>query len=219
MHTDPLKQLWQQHAGGNDSEEAAALDAWRRHHQHAAQRQLSAFGAVQVMQLLFWLGLAIYCGSIWWPRPPLAVMASAMALHAYSVAVIVVSVARLHLRRQLHADQPVLEQSRQLATLRTRTAASELLLGLPWCWLWLAVPVLVFWQAWGVDLSAYVARVLWIALVAGLALMTALLVLARRWHGREPQSPRLQRAIDALSGRRLARARAELDALREWNGG
>ncbi|MNV88776.1 hypothetical protein D3C71_1830100 [compost metagenome] len=142
-----------------------------------------------------------------------------MALHAYSVAVIIVSVARLHLRRQLHADQPVLEQSRQLATLRTRTAASELLLGLPWCWLWLAVPVLVFWQAWGVDLSAYVARVLWIALVAGLALMTALLVLARRWHGREPQSPRLQRAIDALSGRRLARARAELDALREWNGG
>ncbi|MCF7751919.1 hypothetical protein KQ945_14260 [Bacillus subtilis subsp. subtilis] len=217
MHTDPLKHLWQQHDGNADSEEAAAMDAWRRHRQHAVQRQLSAFGAVQVMQLLFWLGLAIYCGSIWWSRPSLTVMVSAMALHGYCVAVIIASVARLHLRRQLRPDQPVLEQSRRLAALRTQTAVGELLLGLPWCWLWLAVPILLFWQLWGVDLSVYVAGVLWISLVAGIALMTALLVLARRWQRRAPHSPRLQRAIDSLSGRRLARARAELDALRGWS--
>ncbi|MER2176228.1 MAG: sigma factor-like helix-turn-helix DNA-binding protein [Stenotrophomonas maltophilia] len=83
---------------------------------------------------------------------------------------------RLHRRRQLQPTQTVLEQSQQLAALRRHTAVTELLLGLPWCWLWLAVPVLVAWQAWGVDLGA----------------------------------------IDALSGRRLARARAELDALRGW---
>lgn len=217
MHTDPLKQLWQQHDGRSDSEEAAAMDAWRRHRQYATQRLLSAFGAVQVMQLLFWLGLAIYCGSVWWARPPLTVMVSAMVLHAYAVAVIIASMARLHLRRQVQPDQPVLEQARHLAALRMQTAVGELLLGLPWCWLWLAVPVLLCWQLWAVDLSVYIARVLWISLVAGLALMTALLVLARRWHRRDPHSPRLQRAIDSLSGRRLARARAELDALREWN--
>lgn len=217
--TDPLKQMWQQHATRGDGEDAAALEAWRRHRQHAAQRQLSAFGAMQVMRLLFWLALAIYCGSIWWPRPPLAVMLSAMALHAYCVAVIIASAARLHLRRQLHADQPVLDQSRNLAALRLQTAAGELLLGLPWCWLWLAVPVLVAWQAWGVDLSVFATRWLLISLMAGAALMTALLVLARRWHRRDPQSPRLQRALDALSGRRLARARAELDAVRAWKAG
>ncbi|MEK0267664.1 hypothetical protein QT383_17415 [Stenotrophomonas rhizophila] len=46
--------------------------------------------------------------------------------------------------------------------------------------------------------------------------MTAAMVGARRWLQRAPASPRLQRAIDALSGRRLARARAELEALRGW---
>jgi len=77
----------------------------------------------------------------------------------------------------------------------------------------------VAWQAWGVDLSVFAERWLLISLVAGAALMIALLVLARRWQRRDPQSPRLQRAIDALSGHRLARARTELDALREWNVG
>lgn len=219
MHDDPLKTLWQEHNAASDSDEAAALSAWRRHRQHAAQRQLSAFGALQVVQLLFWLALAVYCASIWWPRPPLAVMLSALALHAYSIAVIIVSVARLHLRRQLHADQPVLEQSRLLARLRTQTAVGELLLGLPWCWLWLAVVVLIAWQAWSVDVSTVATRWLLISLLAGVAAMTALLVLARRWHRRDPQSPRLQRAIDSLSGHRLARARAELDAVRTWMAG
>ncbi|MFN4162787.1 MAG: hypothetical protein ACK4FW_12600, partial [Stenotrophomonas sp.] len=99
MHTDPLKQLWNQ-AGNeaDDSEASAALNAWRRHRQYAAQRQLSAVSAVQVMQLLFWLALSIYCGSVWWQQPPPAVVLSAVALHAYSVAVIIVSAARLHLR-------------------------------------------------------------------------------------------------------------------------
>ncbi|WP_369970234.1 hypothetical protein AB8E26_09575 [Stenotrophomonas rhizophila] len=218
MHTDPLKQLWHQ-AGGDadDSEATAALNSWRRHRQYAAQRQLSAFSAVQVMQLLFWLALSIYCGSVWWQQPPRAVMLSAVALHVYCVAVIIVSAARLHLRGQLQPDQPVLQQSRQLALLRMQTAAGELLLGLPWCWLWLAVPVLVAWQAWSIDLSAFAARALLISLVAGAALMTALLLLARRWQRQAPESPRLQRAIDALSGRRLAGARAELEALRDWN--
>jgi membrane protein implicated in regulation of membrane protease activity len=220
MHTDPLKQLWNQPGSDADASEAtAALNAWRRHRQYAAQRQLSAFSAVQVLQLLFWLALSIYCGSIWWQQPPLAVMLSAVALHAYSVAVIIVSAARLHLRGQLQPDQPVLQQSRQLALLRRQTAIGELLLGLPWCWLWLAVPVLIAWQAWGLDLAVFAARWLLVALLAGTAMMIALLVLARRWLQRDPQSPRLQRAIDALSGRRLARARAELAAVRAWNAG
>lgn len=220
MHTDPLKQLWNQPGNeADDSEASAALNAWRRHRQHAAQRQLSAFSAVQVMQLLFWLALSIYCGSVWWQQPPLAVMVSAVALHAYSVAVIIASAARLHLRGQLQPDQPVLQQSRQLALLRMQTAIGELLLGVPWCWLWLAVPVLIAWQAWGLDLSVFAARWLLVSLLAGTAMMIALLVLARRWLQRDPQSPRLQRAIDALSGRRLARAHAELAAVRDWNAG
>ncbi|WP_256774736.1 MULTISPECIES: hypothetical protein [unclassified Stenotrophomonas] len=220
MHTDPLKQLWNQPGNeADDSEASAALNAWRRHRQHAAQRQLSAFSAVQVMQLLFWLALSIYCGSVWWQQPPLAVMVSAVALHAYSVAVIIASAARLHLVGQLQPDQPVLQQSRQLARLRMQTAVGELLLGLPWCWLWLAVPVLIAWQAWGLDLSVFAARWLLVSLVAGTAMMIALLVLARRWLQRDPQSPRLQRAIDALSGRRLARAHTELAAVRDWNAG
>lgn len=220
MHTDPLKQLWNQPGNeADDSEASAALNAWRRHRQHAAQRQLSAFSAVQVMQLLFWLALSIYCGSVWWQQPPLAVMVSAVALHAYSVAVIIASAARLHLVGQLQPDQPVLQQSRQLALLRMQTAVGELLLGVPWCWLWLAVPVLIAWQAWGLDLSVFAARWLLVSLVAGTAMMIALLVLVRRWLQRDPQSPRLQRAIDALSGRRLARAHAELAAVRDWNAG
>lgn len=218
MQNDPLKQLWAQRDDDVSDTDAVALQAWRQHH-NALHRQLSGFGLMQGLQLVFWLALAIYCGSVWWQRPPLAVLLSALALHGYCIAVIIASVARLRLRQQLQPDQPVLEQSRHLAALRWQTALGELLLGLPWCWLWLAVPVLLFWQAWGVDLSQYAARWLLISLVAGAALMTALLLLARRWVRRDPDSARLQQAIDILSGRRLTRARAELQALREWDAG
>lgn len=216
MHDDSLKRLWQQYGTADGGQDTPAMNAWRRHRQHAAQRQLAAFGAVQIMQLVFWLALAIYCGSVWWQQPPLAVMLSALGLHAYSLAVIVASAARLHVARQLQPDQPVLQQSRLLASLRMQTAIGELLLGLPWCWLWLAVPVLLAWHAWGMDLAVFAARWLMVSLIAGTVLMAALLVLARRWMARDPHSPRLQRAIDALSGRRLVQARAELEGLREW---
>ena len=72
------------------------------------------------------------------------------------------------------------------------------------------------WQAWGVALGAFAAPWLLASLGAGTLAMLAALILARRWAQRAPASPWLQRAIDALSGRRLARARAELEALRGW---
>lgn len=216
MQPDELKQLWNSVGNPTDAQEAFALAAWRSHRQRSVQRQLGLFSLWQALQLVLWLGLAVYCGSQWWQQPPLAVMLSALALHAYCIAVSIASITRLQRRRQLQPTQTVLEQSQQLAALRRHTAVTELLLGLPWCWLWLAVPVLVAWQAWGVDLGAFAAPWLLVSLGAGTLAMLAALVLARRWVQRAPASPWLQRAIDALSGRRLARARAELDALRGW---
>jgi len=54
------------------------------------------------------------------------------------------------------------------------------------------------------------------SLAAGALAMLAAVLLARRWVQHAPASPWLQRVIEALSGRRLARARAELDALSGW---
>lgn len=216
MQPDELKQLWSHANARTDAQEAFALDAWRSHRQRAVQHQLGAFSLWQWLQLAIWLAVAVYCGSQWWQQPPLAVMLSALSLHAYCIAAIIVSITRLQRRRQLHPTLTVVEQSQQLAALRWHTALTELLLGLPWCWLWLAVPVLVAWQAWGVDLGAFAAPWLLVSLGAGTLAMLAAWVLARRWAQRAPASPRLQRALDALSGRRLARARAELEALRGW---
>jgi len=216
MQPDDLKHLWNSVGTPTDAQETFALEAWRSHRQRSVERQLGLFSLWQGLQLVAWLALAVYCGSQWWQQPPLAVMLSALALHAYCIAVIIASITRLHRRRQLQPTQTVVEQSRQLAALRRHTALTELLLGLPWCWLWLAVPVLVAWQAWGVDLGTFAAPWLLASLAAGTLAMLAALILARRWVQRAPASPWLQRAIDALSGRRLARARAELEALRGW---
>jgi hypothetical protein len=216
MQPDELKQLWNRSNDAADAQEAFALDAWRSHRQRAVQHQLGAFSLWQWLQLAIWLAVAVYCGSQWWQQPPLAVMLSALSLHAYCIAAIIVSITRLQRRRQLHPTHTVLEQSHHLATLRWHTALTELLLGLPWCWLWLAVPVLVAWQAWRVDLGAVAAPWLLVSLGAGTLAMIAAMVAARRWVRRAPTSPRLQRAIDVLSGHRLARARAELEALRGW---
>jgi len=216
MHPDELTQLWDRGNDRTDVQEAFALDAWRSHRQRAVQRQLGTFSRWQWLQLAIWLAVSVYCGSQWWQQPPLAVMLSALALHAYCIAVIIASITRLHRLAQLQPTQSVLEQSQQLAALRWHTARTELLLGLPWCWLWLAVPVLVAWQAWGVDPGAFAAPWLLVSLGAGTLAMVAAWVFARRWAQRAPASPRLQRALDALSGRRLVRARAELEALRGW---
>jgi hypothetical protein len=216
MQPDDLKQLWNSTSQHADAQETFALEAWRSHRHRAVQRQLGLFSLCQGLQLVAWLALAVYCGSQWWQQPPLAVMLSAMALHAYCIAVIIASITRLHRRRQLGPTHTVVEQSQQLAALARHTALTELLLGLPWCWLWLAVPVLVAWQAWGVDLGALAAPWLLASLAAGALAMLAAVLLARRWVQHAPASPWLQRAIEALSGRRLARARAELDALSGW---
>jgi len=216
MQPDELKQLWNSVGKPTDAQEGFALEAWRSHRHRSVQRQLGLFSLWQGLQLVVWLAVAVCCGSQWWQHPPLAVMLSALALHAYCIAVIIASITRLHRRRQLQPTQTVLAQSQQLAALRRHTALTELLLGLPWCWLWLAVPVLLAWQAWGVDLGAFAAPWLLASLGAGTLAMLAAWVVARRWAQRAPASPWVQRAIDALSGRRLARARAELEALRGW---
>ena len=100
MQPDELKQLWNSVGNPTDAQEAFALAAWRSHRQRSVQRQLGLFSLWQGLQLVFWLGLAVYCGSQWWQQPPLAVMLSALALHAYCIAVIIASITRLQRRRQ-----------------------------------------------------------------------------------------------------------------------
>lgn len=108
----------------------------------------------------------------------------------------------------------MLEIQRQIARVRRGYIVSGMVAGLPWWFLW--VPVLMVLSALaGVDLQARAASTVWAGLAIGAAglLGTAWF---HRW-SRCPARPRLAKAMDdAVTGRSLRRAQAQIDELRRF---
>ena len=132
----------------------------------------------------------------------------------FGVACIVLAGMTLGAIGKIDYAAPVLQIQTQLARVRRLYIIGGMVIGLPWWVLW--VPVLVVLAALGhIDVVAHAPGVVWGGLAIG-----ALGLLGTWWFhrwSRNPSRPRRASALDdAVTGRSLRRARAQLEELQRF---
>jgi hypothetical protein len=217
MTADPMQELtaaWRALDRRLSAHEARAADADRARAIRRAGSNLRWLGVGQVAQLAFGAALALVGGGFWVDHlDALTLAVSGALVHVYGVATAAGAGVTLHHLRQVSPDQPVAEAQRRLARLRHAYVVGGLVAGLPWAVLWLPALAVALALVSPVDLIAAIGPGMSLIVAGGgvvVPLGLAWLVRFARQPGREG----LARALaDAAEGSRLARARAELDAV------
>lgn len=215
MELEELKAAWAAQAQRIDRLEAAALQAWQQPRRRALRQRLRWFSGRQLAWLLLWIVATVMAASFWVAHRHVPhLLFTGLALHAYGIAAIWVSVTRALLALHVDAaDDAVLVQQQRLARLRRFTAMSELGLGLPWFWLWLLALQWMSVRWLGLDLYAMAPAWFVLTLAVGVAGMFAGIA-AARWGLRHlPEAHWLRRWLESLSGQSLARAQQQLREL------
>jgi hypothetical protein len=143
-----------------------------------------------------------------------AVLAAAVTVHVYAVAIVIAIVAQLVALARIDYDEPVFAIARavdRLRLLRARAAMWTLLIA---PLMWPPLVIVALRGLFGLDALAVFGLPSLVTNVAtGVALLAGALVLARRYGKNLPLSSPLRRVFDSLSGSAVRAAAAELDTL------
>ena len=215
MELEQLKAAWAQQAQRIDQLEVVALQAWREPRQRDVRQRLRWFSGMQLAWLLAWIVVTVMAAGFWIEhRQVPQLLLTGLAFHVYGIAAIWVSITRAMLAMRVDAaNVPLRRQLTRLAQLRRFTALTELALGLPWFCLWLLAAQWLCMQWLGVDLYAMAPRWFVGTLGFGVVAMLGSIAFARWVLKRLPETHALQRLLDGLSGRSLARAQQQLREL------
>lgn len=195
----------------------------REHHRVATARiqwGLWPLWLGQIAQILFGL-LCIGLGAAVWSalRDGSAVFFSAIVVHVYGVACIMLAGVVLGQLARIDRSEALLDTQTRLARLRRLHIVAGMAVGLSWWLLWIPfVATLLYWLA-RADLYANLGGFTVAMMVAGG--MAGLLGTygLHRW-ARNPARPELARAMDAaITGRSLTRAQHRLDELKAFADG
>lgn len=216
MELDEMKQAW-----ASMDQRQGALEALLRQDFHdrglgKARASMRWSMLTQGIEIAIWVLFVAWVGSFWVEhRHTTHLLVIGLVLHAYGIAAIWSAATQLFLLSRIYLfDAPVLVVQRRLAQLRRFRFYSQLLLGLPWWFLWLLVTTVGMVWLYGVDLYVAAAPTwYWATIGVGVVGMGGCLWLARHLAGRPIKSPTLRRLVDDMSGRSLLRASRQLDAL------
>ena len=215
MELDEMKQAWARMEQRQDGIEALLRQDLRDRRRDKARSSMRRGLLWQAVEVACWLAFVVWIASFWVAhRQVTHLLVIGLLLHAYGIAGIWSSVTQWFLLSRIYLfDAPVLVLQRRVAQLRRFRMVSTLALGLPWWFLWLLVPLvaLTWWS--GVDMFAAPSGWLWANVAVGLAGCACSLWLARRLARRPIKSPWLQRLVDDLSGRTLARVSRQMEEI------
>lgn len=214
MDLEDMKLAWARMEQRLDRLEGIAFDARRDRRLAASRSALRRVSAGELVRIALWIAFVAVVAPFWIQhRGVVHLLVAGLVLHAYGVAVICVSVVQLLRVGRLYYAGPVVEMQRQLAVILRCRIRGELALGLPWWLLWVPAAMVAAMGLGGVDL--YAASPAWVygSLAVGVVGLGLSLWLARWLAGRRIGSPCIQRMVDNLTGRSLARAARELDEL------
>lgn len=215
MELDEMKQAWARMALRQDGTEALLRQDLRDRRRDLARSSMRRGLLGQAVEIVCWLAFVVWIASFWVAhRHVTHLLVIGLLLHVYGIAGIWSGVTQLFLLSRIYLfDAPVLVLQRRVAQLRRFRMVSTLALGLPWWFLWLLVPLvaLTWWS--GVDLFAAPSGWLWANVAVGVAGSACSLWLARRLSRRPIKSAWLQRMVDDLSGRTLARVARQMEEI------
>jgi hypothetical protein len=216
MELDEMKLVWARMEQRQDAMDARLRRDFRDRKLDKARSSMRSSLLMQMIEIAAWVLFVVWVASFWVQhRHATHLLVIGLLLHGYGIAAIWSAATQLFLLSRIHLfDAPVLVLQQRLAQLRRFRFCSQLLLGLPWWFLWLPVTTVGMVWLWGVDLYTVAAPGwYWATMGVGVIGMGACLWLARRLAGRSIKSPTLRRLVDDMSGRSLLRASQQLDAL------
>jgi hypothetical protein len=212
---DDLKQAWQQLERRLERQHALAFEQFKDGRMRQMQRGLRPLYWGQIVQLA--VGAACMVASVraaylHWPVPH--VLAAAAVMLVYGLVAIEFAARTLRQLSRLDPTAPVVAIQAQLAAMRRWYVLSELIVGLPWWFLWLPAFMVAAGLA-GVDVFARAPRLLTYAAVIGVAGLA--LTFAFHWLARRPGWPRLARYADeSMVAASLRRAQAAVDEVQRF---
>ena len=216
MELDDFKSAWQTLDKRLQLDNALKLHELRARTQARTQSSLRPLFWGQVMQILLsgvpWILLAAF---LWMSKPAFAsVIVAGVVLHAYGVLTIISAGVVLGQLAKIDYAAPVVEIQKQLARTRTLYVRSGMIVGLPWWFLWVVVPMVLFGLA-DIDLMAAAPWLVWSGLGIG-----ALGLLATFWFNRWARRPAHanlgRRMDDSMTGASLRKAMAQLQDVQRF---
>lgn len=169
----------------------------------------------QVLQLFFGIAFVLLATALWISKPhAISVIVAGVVVHAYGIGCILAAAMVMGAIQNIDYSGSVLEIQERLARVRRAYIIGGIVGGLTWWFLW--VPVLMVLLALvHVNLYAHAPAVIWSSLAVGVVGLAGMLWVYA--YSRKPGQDRLRRFVDqAVVGRSLQRAQAQLDEIRQF---
>ena len=141
-------------------------------------------------------------------------IAAGVIVHAYGIVCIIAAGVLLSGIRNLDYSGSILEMQDRLARVRRNYIVSGIVAGLTWWFLWIPF-LMVLFALIHVNLYAHAPAMIWLGSAIGVVGLLAMTWLYK--FSRSDSRPRLRRFVDeAVIGRSLLRAQAQLDEVRQF---
>lgn len=218
MELDDFKQAWQTLDRRLERQNEINLRLYTEGKLAKARAGLRPLVWGQVAQLLFGVLVLLAAVAFWTlplPRASPLLLGAGLLMHAYGVAVIMVSGITLGVARNVDYTAPVVAIQKQLLRLRRAYVISAMVAGLPWWVLWMVPVMMLAGLAGDAEGMAWMQSYLLIGTGVGVAGLLGTWWF-HRW-SRHPSRPRLARALDdGLTGSSLRKAQRLLDELAQF---
>jgi hypothetical protein len=217
MELDDLKQTLRAMEQRLAHESRLNLEARREQNRARVQSSLWPLYATHAGEILLGLLLALAVGPFWVSRldePHLLI--AGVIVHVYAVAIIALSGWTLGLLLALDFSAPVVAIQERLARVRRAYIRTALIVGMPWCLLWIPFGML-FFEMLGFDIYASFSRAWFFSNVAvGAIIMLGTLWLTRGLWYRSSDAAKARNLEESWGGKRLLNVQRFLDELAEF---
>ena len=216
MELDDLKRAWQTLDAHLQQQNALSLVLFRESRIEKLRSGLRPLLIGQIVQIVIGIWLVLVGVQFWTTHSEVPhLFASGIVVHVYGVMSIMLGgIVVGHISR-ITASAPVLEIQHRLAQTRKIYIRSGMLLGLPWCVLWMPFTAVFFMANFGADLFLNVPGLFTWSSVSGLLGLLAIYLL-HRW-SRQPKRARLAAMLErGVAGSSLQRAQATLDEIKAF---
>ncbi|MEP6938727.1 MAG: serine/threonine protein kinase [Rudaea sp.] len=213
MELDDMKLAWQTLDRRLDLQNALNLSQFRESKLDKARSGLRRLYWGQIVQILFGDAMILFgiLSSMRYHSVPHLLICGLCVLF-YGVLIVVCGGVTLSRISRIDYSAAVVDIQKQVGSLRRTYVFTGMWAGLPWWLLWIPILVLEAMSNVGVDLFITAPAFVWINVAVGIAGLFATLAF-RRW-SRNPQRPRMARAVDnAITGRSLRSVQGELDEI------
>jgi hypothetical protein len=215
MEWNELNSLWKSLERKLEHESSINLVMLRHQKLSSARTSLRPLAVGQVIQLFWGVSFILLAGLLWSSKPgALPVIVAGVIVHAYGVGCLIAAGLVLSAIRRIDYAASVLEVQGRLARVRRAYVVSSLVAGMTWWFFWIPL-LMVLAGLIHINLYAHAPSVVWIGIAIGV-----IGLLGMRWlyvFSRRPDHPRLREMVDdALFGRSLQRAQAQLDEIRQF---